>query len=263
MKNQFKLFLVVLAVLTCSSACERVIEIDLNDTSPRIVVEARLSSDSACTVLLSMTSSYFDSSSSNAVNDAVVVLRDDIGNSETLTFLSDGSYFGTDLLGVVGRTYTLTIEANGETYEAIETIPVPVNIDSIGTNVREFFGYEFETLVLHFSDPAGERNYYEVTSNSVDDFFENENSIVFDDELNDGEPIEAEFGGFAEPGDTIFIELNSLTEGSYTYLRTLDGASNNGGISSAAPYNPTSNVNNDALGYFRVWSTERDTFVAE
>ena len=50
----------------------------------------------------------------------------------------------------------------------------------------------------------------------------------------------------------------------YEYYRTLEALDNGGGggLGSSTPDNPTSNITNNALGYFKVFSqTEKDFIV--
>lgn len=64
------------------------------------------------------------------------------------------------------------------------------------------------------------------------------------------------------PGDTISIELNSIGFNTFEYFRTLNDALNSGGMGST-PYNPITNLNNDALGYFGTYTSDTEQFIVE
>ena len=78
--------------------------------------------------------------------------------------------------------------------------------------------------------------------------------MLLDDRFTDGNPISRPL--FLDPlfqlSDTIGMELRSIDEVVYDYyteLLTIAGSQ-----ASAAPANPESNWNNDALGYFSAYS---------
>ena len=57
-----------------------------------------------------------------------------------------------------------------------------------------------------------------------------------------------------DEGSTVRVELYSIDEGTYDYFNTLVDVLQSSGMNSATPFNPTSNVSNNALGYFGAWA---------
>ena len=91
-------------------ACEKVIDIDLNDVEPKIVVEANIDDiEGPYQVKLTKTVNYNQSNMFPTVSDAVVTLSDSEGNTEVLVESVPGIYVSTLIEGVPGRTYTLDI----------------------------------------------------------------------------------------------------------------------------------------------------------
>lgn len=72
------------------------------------------------------------------VSGAMVILRDDAGNEETLIEFENGEYrtATNGIQGVIGRTYQLEVQVNGKTYQSRpETILPVVSAESLETEV--------------------------------------------------------------------------------------------------------------------------------
>ncbi len=64
------------------------------------------------------------------------------------------------------------------------------------------------------------------------------------------------------PGDTVKIELQTTGFNTYEYFRTVNDAIGGGGMGST-PYNPITNLDNDALGYFGAYNTSASEVVIQ
>lgn len=261
------IFLFTAFILVLS--CEKVIDIDLNEANAKPVVEANIEEGHFCQAKLSWTSSFYDNSSSPAIENAIVSIKDDQGNIEVLQHNGQGLYNGSTLKGKADRTYTLTAQIEDQTYTASSYLPAVVALDSISfVELDGNFGPPQEPgapqqylTFGHLTDPAERVNYYRMNYYSRLP----EPSAGFstlDDGLTNGNPMQAfiRFPGFDE-GDTIQIDLLSIDEGVHTYFESLDEALSSGGISSATPFNPISNFEGDVLGYFGAWSKSSLTLV--
>jgi hypothetical protein len=251
-------------------SCEKVIDIDLNEANPKPVFEAYMENDSTCYVKAAWTSSYYDNSSSPVISNAVMTISDQTGNSETMVYQGDGIYRGSSLLGIIGNTYTLSVELEGINYTATSTMPPLTAIDSCTTQkLGNFFGGQGGPkpkfwVFANYTDSADYTNYYAVrttyydtaSSEYVTDY------RIADDDLTDGISTRTftTFKSF-ESGDTVTVEFASIDMVTHLYFKTLEDAIAGAGFASAAPANPTNNFTNGALGYFGAWSKDREVFV--
>lgn len=252
-------------------ACEKVIDIDLNSTDPRLVIEANLSDTlGECIVSLTRTLNFDDTVAFPRLTGALVTLRDlSNGTIDTIPELSPGRYAKPSLAGISGRTYELTVNYDGQTYMARGTMPPKVNLDSILVDSSRFTGprgpagsdglRRVNLLVFPiFEEPAGQANqyYFQVTQRDTlnDDFF------IYSDLGADGQallrPIFVQTWEQAE----VIIDLQCIDQATYTYL---EGLNLNLGQNSATPSNPAGNFSNGALGHFKVHTTSKKRFIVQ
>lgn len=256
---------ILIILLFATFGCEKVIDVDLNEAHPEVVIEANLSKfpDSA-KVKLSKTGSYFGESTNDKISDAIVVVTSNYGESYIFNEVEEGVYKSFEIIPEEGVVYSLTVETEGETYEANSILQATVPIDSLTYYYYEGFAFLDAGYVLKLiiKDPAEIENYYRIKiyesdrlENVSDDF------IVFDDRLVDGKLLEITLrGNLFEVGDTVTVQLMSIDNDAYKYFDTFHELINiNPG--SAAPANPTSNISNGALGYFSVWSSDVKTVI--
>lgn len=154
-------------ILACSSilfsSCEKVIKLDLKESDKKIVIEGGISNASAVnTITLTKNINFDQSNVFPQVTGAIVKISDDAGNSETLTETSAGVYQTTSMIGVQGRTYFLSIEAEGKKYSAQSIMPYKVNFDSLLVEKEAGFLGEDSLYVISplYQDPGGVKNYY-------------------------------------------------------------------------------------------------------
>jgi hypothetical protein len=243
-----------------ATSCEKVIDVNLNETSPKIVIESYLENDSTCYAKISVTSSFYNNSSSPAVTDATVRLTDQNGQTELLTHQGNGIYRGTSMLGTIGNTYDFSATVGGNEYTATSTMPPLIPIDSVTSEESSFFGTPGNYLAyINYTDPANIDNYYAKRMRFFDKEEGEEVTLygIADDNASDGISTRT-FGGFQifEVGDTAWLELSSIDQPTHLYFETLGDALSGRGIASSAPANPTTNLKGGALGYFSAWSKD-------
>jgi hypothetical protein len=248
------------------SSCEKVILIDLNSASPKIVIEAEIYDQSFCKVKISQTVNFDQPNTFPAVTGASIKLTDNLGNTETLVEASTGNYIGSLLPGTPGRTYTLEITANGKTFNAFSTMPQSVSIDTL--LVETLTGHISGKVVeAKYTDPAGNANFYRfvLLVNNID----RKLIVINDDRLLDGEliiqpvPDPGEKVLSFNSGDSIIVQLHSIDKGVYEYFRTLKQLEGGGHGGSTAPANPQSNIDNGALGYFSASAIRSKTIMIQ
>ncbi len=126
------LFCFLVAGSSLFYSCQKVINVNLNSASPQTVVQANINNQPGpYTVQLSQTVNFSDPNVFPPIDGALVIMSDNFGNTDTLKENPPGTYTGDKLTGTPGRTYTLSITANGKNYSATSTMSSPVNIDTL------------------------------------------------------------------------------------------------------------------------------------
>ncbi len=247
--------------------CEKVIDVDLNEAHPTVVVEGNLATfPFKAEIKLSKTGSYFGESEIEKIEGAEVTVQSSLNETFRFVETEKGIYKSDKIKPKEGVTYNLTVHTEDETYTASSTLEPAVLIDSLNFFFDEGFAYFEEGYIVraYFTDPENIENFYRIKIYKNDTLKnEPDNFIVFDDRLIDGKHIEVTLrGNTFSVGDTVSIQFISLDKNSYNYFNTFKELINvNPG--SAAPANPTSNISNGALGFFSAWSSDIKTVIIE
>ncbi|WP_294296365.1 DUF4249 domain-containing protein [uncultured Chryseobacterium sp.] len=252
MKN---FFLSIISLLFMVS-CEKNIDLDLEDQSGKIVIEGNITDDTGpYLVKITKSVAYTSAESYTVIENAKVIISDNTGQSETLTYAGDGFYVTNTFTAEPGRTYTLKVTAEGQQYSAQSTMPQPVLFDGLEQDSFMVAGEKSYTLLPIFTDPPALGNRYLFifsVNNTSQRFFS-----VFSDNVNNGLPNQRPLlmpndkdGIKVKAGDTIHVEMQCIDQNIFTYysalLQILDGGAGAG----VTPANPPSNISNGALGYF-------------
>lgn len=254
---KFMTLIIGLGIILAFNSCQKVIDVDLNDASEKIVIEANYNAtDSVVIVNVSYTSSFFDTYTPSLVNDAFITITDGLGITTTIPSIGNGKYQLSNYIPTEGMTYTISVTHNSVTYVGLSELKPALTMLEPRTEFLEvgFFGEEGGYLVFFkFQDPLGIGNYYNVITTANDTIYNKANELVLgDDELTDGNLVERPvFFGYYEVGDTVSFELQAINKEVYDYYVELQTIA--GGQSSAAPANPTYFWSNDALGYFSAY----------
>ncbi len=261
-----RILLIFFSLLLLS--CEDVIDLDLNEGEPKLVVEATmfrlLNNEGGSTeITLSLTSPFFDNEIP-PVTDALVIITDSNNNVFSFTHTGNGRYItDTNLIPEDNVDYTITISYQGETFTATEQIESVVPWEDIVEQDNEggFFGDEIE-LKAFFNDPADEDNFYFFQISSI----RGRNIDIASDEFFDGNRIFALYtADDLQPGDQVLFEIDGVDRNYYDFQFVLlqQGSDDGGGPFETQPATVRGNVinvtnpDNFPLGYFRV--SERDT----
>jgi hypothetical protein len=257
--------LIVLIIALCFlSSCEDVIDVDLNEAEPRLVIEASINwlkntPGNEQQIKLSLTAPFFNDAVPPA-NGALVQITD--SNDMTFNFIEDGQtgiYRNDNFVPIIDETYTLSIVYEDELYTATETLKSVVPIDFVEQNDNGGFTGEDIELKAFYTDPAGIENYY---------FFEFTSDLVvaptlevYEDRFTDGNQI---FGFYTEEdleqGDVVTIRNNGVSREFYNFMFVLlqQGSEDGGGPFETQPatvrgncINQT-NPDNFPFGYFRL-----------
>ena len=253
------------------ASCEKIIDVKINDSDPQIVIEGAMNTDTSVYSIFVKTTVPYNSSENSFVNNATVVLTDDFGLSENLTFVGNGEYQTSNLSGLVGHTYTVSVTHEGVNYSNLSKIKAPVSLDSITTTfipANTVPGVDEGTyLRVYYTDPVGLGDRYrmvitinDVVYNTADDYY------LYDDQFADGlQDISAFYGDrfMLNPGDRVKVEFWTLDEHVHEYYETLQSIISNGFQPSGVPDNPNSTWTNGALGFFNAYSYDVDSLVVQ
>ena len=270
MKSYFKY--ITLIVIVSIISCTDVIDVDVPEAAPRLVIEASLDWEKGTlgneqTISLSMSTPYFGSNENTMVTGASVKVTNDSDNSEFIFVdQNDGNYSINNFVPIIDQSYTLEVSYNGETYIAQETMTSVVDITEINQSVEDGFDDEALEVNVLFDDPEGVDNFYLfrlqeegdllVELFDISDEFTDGNQMKVFYEKEDNEDInQEEF----ESGDVVSIDFHGVSEPYYNYMRLLiEQYGSVGNPFSTTPValrgnctNP-SDPENYAFGYFRL-----------
>jgi Domain of unknown function (DUF4249) len=268
-----KLFSIIAIATFLFTSCTKVIELDLNSSDPQIVIEGNIGTtgDSAL-IKITKSVNFDDSNNFPLVQNAIVTVSDDAGNSAILVESSPGNYSSSTFWGVVGRTYYLNVSSEGKTFTAQSVIPIQVNFDSLmvekitstggGHGGGQGSGTSYKVTV-QYADPSNQTNYYRFL-----EYHNGEsqgNIFVFDDRLTNGQSVSVDLISFnrkLNSGDTLTIEMQCIDKPVYEYFHSF-GNLFGGPQNASTPANPYTNIIGSKLGYFSAHTTQQRKFVIQ
>lgn len=263
------IFFMLLAGTCLFSACEKVIDVKLDNSTPQIVIEGEVTTvKGPYTVTISESKNFEEDNTFPGRTDATVVIKDATsGVSEVLVHKGSGVYQTSKLVGTGGHTYQLNVVLDGKTYTASSTIPATaVKLDRIF--VKQFtLDAEEHYIVPVYKDPVGKGNYYRirqwvrgtlikgsyVRSDEATDGKTYDSSLFYDTDSDSGNPV-------INNGDAISVELQCIDKGVYDFYRTLNTTIEQ---DSATPANPLTNITGGALGVFNACRSVKANAVAK
>ncbi|MCO6175919.1 DUF4249 domain-containing protein [Flavobacterium sp. NRK F10] len=256
--------ILTLILIVSLTACEEVIDVDLDTEAPRLVIDASIdwikgTAGDQQKIKLTTTTGYYEESFP-IVSGAVVFVSNSTGT--IFNFIENsgtGEYICTDFQPVIGETYTLTITLNGETYSATETMKSVPFIESTieQDNTGGIAGDEI-SITAKFQDDDTQENYY--LSSFKPNFAPFPEYQLDDDEFFQGNLIPIYYSNEdLNAGNIVDIKLYGISKQYFDYFNKLMIAS--GGDGSPFQSTPTAvrgniinqtSFNNFAFGYFRL-----------
>ncbi len=280
MKNNSLRFSILVSAIVLFASCEKTVLLDLDQTEPQVIIEGVVTDTPGHNyVKVTRSTGFYNQGPTPRITDATVTVTDDEGNSIPFEHYagedpdSAGFYLADPAFaGVTGKTYTLTVTADGETFTAVDELRPLVPIDKLDYRVNEDEQDDpeepgrFYEMLLWVKEPKETRDYYLFKSyrNGVLEY-QNDTDIYFaDDELIgeniDGIPLPVFFAA----GDNARVEVFSLTRSAFVYYRDLQKLLNNdGGLFGTPPANPRGNISGGALGLFQVSAIRSGEVVIE
>ena len=268
-------YIFLLSIIILLTSCEEVIDIDLETSSPKLVVDASLNWERTTLgnhqeIVLSLTTPFF-SEVPNPVTNAMVQVTN--SNGQVVLFEQNdipGTYETELFSPEVNELYSLTVSYENEVFEASTKLVPVVPIDFVEQTQRGgLSGQDFE-IKPNYTDPANERNFYFYS-------FESEFSVfpvleVYEDEFTNGNQV---FAYYSEEelkvNDTVVIKAFGITERFYDFMFILLTQTNNevGGPFETQPATLRGNIVNKTnggnfpLGFFRASEVETRTYTIQ
>lgn len=233
-----KLILLLLSSLFLLSSCEDVIDLDLPESDPLIVINGRITDKDSAGITLSTTAPYFSQEQTPRVSGATITLIED--GVEIGVFNEDSAgYYKLDYKGIHGRSYKVKVvvpSGNSAiaagTWESIPELLKPVaQIDSIYSELIEDEPplrdglYPFFT----FTDLADQRDYYRLRIWRNDSIQDAPSEITtYQDDFWNGRSFDNQdlpavrFTNFDKPAGTRYtVEQSSISLRYFDYLNLL------------------------------------------
>lgn len=262
-------FSIVISIFSCTEK----IDLQLDESYTRLVVEGVITSDSTPDyVKLSTTSSYFYNQPANTVSDADVYVV--TGNDTIRFFETDPGFYvpSINLITQAGRMYHLNIQLKDEIggyshYEAEDFMKPVGAVDSIQAVFHEEWGrdgiWEVKSYVL---EPAGS-DYYrfviqknsQIITDSLNEWF------ITDDKFFDGNYSYGAGAGYLNQsnpsealstGDSVWLRVDNISP-KYAFFIWAAQAEISGSnpMFSGPPANVKGNISNGAIGFFATYAS--------
>jgi len=271
MKTKY-IYLILLIIISLSACTER-IDIDLDETYTRLVVDAELTDEAkAHTVKLSMTSSFLGGEQDPPVTGAIISI-DNTRESHLLNEVKDEpGVYKTDptFTGIPGETYTLRIELQDEIdghkiYTSTSTLYSATPVDSIGIRWMDMWEV-FEVQCYAWDPPTVDFYMFDVYINGTLITDTISEKFVVDDKLYNGRYTNGIGVGYLspekpdedlQPGDTVTLRLARITKENIYYIWEVQQETGyHNPLFGGPPANIDGNISNGAIGFFSTFSAK-------
>lgn len=276
-----KFNILIIVAIFFATACTEQIELKENGSmETRLVVDATITNEykphyvklSKTRQLSSMADNRVTGATVNVLqNDSVIIFTE----SDTLP----GYYVSEPFAGIPNSKYTLnitgvTVDKNNpvQQYTAVSVMGRAAQIDS----VTYLYNSLFKALMVQCWawDPV-ETNFYsfgvmlnsQILTDSLHEIFASDDALFngrYTAGIDCGYIFNREDGNFVKPGDTITLIVQNIDKHYFDYINSSKNVSNGyNPIFGGLPSNATSNIDNNAIGIFRVYTVNTASIVVK
>ena len=243
--------LVLLVPLVILTSCKKDIEIDYHQVEALYVVEASVSNN-GMQARISLTNNMDNNSTISNISEALVTITGSDGTSETLPYVSNGTYKST-VSGTPGVEYKIDIEIDGHHFSSNSTMQKMPEMNEFRFIWHKIIQQKLLMAELLFQDIPNEDNWYFIH------LYRNDTGLRWAlkrDDLNpDGELQQLFSFGMEDSddedmlheGDRLHLELHAIDKRTYDYFYSMQIMDNTG-------TNPIQNFTGGCLGYFSAYS---------
>lgn len=271
-KIKFTQYLILITFIFLSlTSCEDVFQLDVPKTDPYLVVDGTITNITGeQTIKLTKSQALTVEGTSEGFKNAIVTVTDNTGKIYKFKDLTNtGKYVWkpdntTDIMGAVGKTYSLEIKVDGETYKAVSELKRVPKIDSMtfkldDANLRQKGdgkpdkGYDGR---FYATDFKGIGDCYRIKVYKNDRLYTAADriTIAYDaignkSPFGDGLPFIRPLRFLAttelyKENDKVRVELLSITEAHFDFWTQLRTELNNTGLFATPAARIPSNINN-------------------
>lgn len=254
--RSFSYIITASLLIVLFSSCEKVIDIDLNSSDKKYVLEGIITDqEQTAKVLISQTKNFDEDNTYPGVSGALVEVTEVGGATTVFPETAAGVYSLEHYKGTPGKTYTLKVTIGSQVFTSRSTMPVRVTIDSIFVTDEFIFSNARKIVNVAYKDPAGRGNNYRFIQ-YVNGHKEKQ-ILVLNDDYVDGRSITTKLFYFGDDeddreiksGDLVRVNFQCIDSPNYKFWYSL-ARSATGGSQEGTPANPVSNIIGGALGYF-------------
>lgn len=235
--KSFQYFSFIAIALLGLSSCQEVVDLDVPNSAPNIVVVGRVTDTHGTEVKVSVTAPYFSQQETPKINDARVFLFED-GTmvTELLRDSLPGSYSSVHN-GTIGKTYEIQVEipAGSEHFREStwrsqpEILRPTVEIDSLKVQFlsRPLVFEDGYYAQAYFRELPGQGDHYRITRWRNDSLITQDINITDDVAIDgfyfggDQIPAYAFTGPLERKGDSLSLEISSISEDYYDFLNLI------------------------------------------
>jgi len=265
----------ILFIFIVATACTERIDLTLDESYTRLVVDGGISNDTATyQIRLSKTADYFYNEPTPRVVNATITISDGTATFPlTETEPGKSGIYETDstFSGVIDQTYSLDVQLdqqidNHTNYYSTCKMMQVAQLDSIQVEFQDDWGEKgFWEIKVFAKDPGDEVNYYMfhyyrndiLMTDSIwkisysDDKYFNGNYIngitaVYINNENNWENF--------KPGDKVTLQMSGITKEYLDYLAQVQMAGYNIPFFTGPPANVVGNISDGAIGFFTAYS---------
>lgn len=267
-----KYIITIFTIALIFGACTERIDIELDSTYERLIVESQITTDTGIHfVRLTKSSDYYSGNKPVAVSNANVKISDGVNNWTLSENSSKPGYYETsaDFYGEIGLTYELDIELEekiGEhkNYNSSGKIMNIGTIDSIRVEYNPDWEI-YEVQIFALEPPTTDFYLFEVLKNG-ELLTDSINKVwISDDRYFNGNYTQGALVGILdpenprenpEPGDTITLKMSSITKAYYDFVFQVQDQTfqYRNPLFSGPPANVGTNIEN-AHGFFATYSS--------
>jgi hypothetical protein len=276
-------------------SCEKDVTVEVPEASTEIVVEGIIEPGQYPQILLTHTLPFFGTISTtdvivNSIQGATVIVDDGVIFDTLIQIPNYGIYFGTHIMGEVGKSYNLRIFVEGKTITSVTNIPQAVKLDTTWWKPdgnRDSLGFAW----AHLTDPDTLGNCYRWYAQRINHYTYGDNAgqikdstfipspgSVFEDKFinaksfdfsfprgkfifSDKEDDSGEEEFFFKRGDTIVVKFCTIDRASFEFWRTEESQVQNNGNPFGSPQPISTNIKG-GLGIWAGYSPSFDTIIA-
>ena len=256
-------------MISVFSSCQKVIDVDVKNAEKKYVIEAIVTDEAGLSkVLLTTTKNMSETNVFPGVSGAIVTVTDNTGSNTIFKETTTGYYLAPSFTGTAGKTYSLEVKVNGETFTAKSTMPQKINLDTLYISNEILFGETRKLVNLAYQDPPGKGQCYRyvqyINGKKSKPIFAN------NDDYSDGKYVETKLWYLVDEdenpeeeiksGDTVMLDMLCIDNVVYKYWYSVFQSAT-GNSQSASPANPVTNISGGALGYFSAHTKQTKSVV--